>query len=63
MPKPSPVRHSDRWSPQEAGDGVSMLRPRADTVPVSFDANPKPITVDLARSALLIIDMKNDFLA
>lgn len=31
--------------------------------PVSFAAEPKQLTIDLARSALVVIDMQNDFCA
>lgn len=54
--------HSDRWSALAKG-GVSTLRPRRTERPVSFVAEPEPVEVDLARAALLIIDMQNDFLA
>src|SRR5260370_22344624 len=30
---------------------------------VSIDAKPEPITVDLARTAALVVDMQNDFAA
>lgn len=55
--------HSDRWSPVNDGASVSLLRPAVTPKSVCFDAKPKPIEVDIARSALLIIDMQNDFLA
>jgi nicotinamidase-related amidase len=29
--------------------------------PVRFAAAPKPVTIDLARSAIIVIDMQNDF--
>jgi nicotinamidase-related amidase len=54
-------KHSDRWSPH-GGEGVSLLRPEREARPVTFPAEPKPLQADLSRSALLIIDMQNDFL-
>ena len=55
--------HSDRWSPLEKGAGVSLLRSTPAPLPVGFAAKPKSLEVDISRSALLIIDMQNDFLA
>ena len=55
--------HSDRWSSANDGASVSLLRPAITSKPFCFDAKPKPIEVDIARSALLIIDMQNDFLS
>ena len=55
--------HSDRWSSRNDGASVSLLRPVAKPQPLHFDAKPKPIEADIARSAMLIIDMQNDFLA
>ena len=55
--------HSDRWSQLDDGSGISLLRPPPKRQPFRFNAEPKPIEADIARSALLIIDMQNDFLA
>ena len=55
--------HSDRWSPINGGTGVSLLRPVRERRPITFAADPKTVEADLARSALLIIDMQNDFLS
>jgi len=41
--------------------GVSLVRQARSTVPVQFDALPQRIEIDLARSALVVIDMQNDF--
>ncbi len=41
--------------------GVSLVRQPRSTVPVQFDALPQRIEIDLARSALVVIDMQNDF--
>ena len=43
------------------GEGLSLVRTRPDPVAIRFDALPQPIEIDLARSALLIVDMQNDF--
>lgn len=55
--------HRDRWSALDGGRAVSMLRPARAEMPVRFAAEPKPVQADMARSALLIIDMQNDFLS
>lgn len=52
--------HSDRW--KSDGTSVSLLRNRPAPRPVRFDAAPEPVVVDMARAALVIIDMQNDFL-
>ena len=41
--------------------GVSLVRQARSTLPVQFDALPQRIEIDLARSALVVIDMQNDF--
>jgi ureidoacrylate peracid hydrolase len=41
--------------------GVSLVRQPRSTVAVQFDALPQRIEIDLARSALVVIDMQNDF--
>jgi len=50
----------DRWS-QTAG-AVSLVRPPRDPQPVRFEALPDPVEADIASSALIVIDMQNDFL-
>lgn len=39
------------------------MRPAHTSRPIRFPADPKPVEVDVARSALMIIDMQNDFLS
>ena len=50
----------DRWT--DKGPVISMIRPASDTCPLSFTAAPYPVEIDLVRSALVIVDMQNDFL-
>lgn len=57
------IAHKDRWVAPPGGTSVSLIRPARPSKPIGFDALPKPLDVDLSRSALLIIDMQNDFLA
>ncbi|MEM8914289.1 MAG: isochorismatase family cysteine hydrolase [Pseudomonadota bacterium] len=63
MQKQDRLRHSDRWSPLDGGGAVSFVRPARKEKPITFAANPKPVQADLSRSAVLIIDMQNDFLS
>lgn len=41
--------------------GLSLVRQPRSTVAVQFDALPQRIEIDLARSALIVVDMQNDF--
>ncbi|MEP0521060.1 MAG: isochorismatase family cysteine hydrolase [Hyphomicrobiales bacterium] len=53
----------DRWDRWHAADGrTSLIRRSRPTKSILLDANPGAIEVDLASSALLIVDMQNDFL-
>ncbi len=42
-------------------NAVDMTRPSASVRPLAIAAEPQNITVDAAKSALLIVDMQNDF--
>lgn len=42
-------------------EGLSLVRQTRSTNAVRFDALPQPIEIDLARSALVVVDMQNDF--
>jgi ureidoacrylate peracid hydrolase len=53
-----PVPHN-AWSLRD--DGLSLVRQHRSTVEVRFDALPQGISIDLARSALIVVDMQNDF--
>ena len=41
--------------------GVSFVRKPIPPRPVRFDAEPQSIEIDIARSAVLVVDMQNDF--
>ncbi|MBB3951898.1 cysteine hydrolase family protein [Aureimonas jatrophae] len=43
-------------------DRISTLRPRPVPRPVSFPAKPRAVEIDLARTALVAVDLQNDFL-
>lgn len=42
-------------------EGVSLVRTPILPNPVRFDAQPHSIEIDIARSAVLVVDMQNDF--
>lgn len=50
----------DRWS--RDATVTDLVRPEIPPQPVEFEALPDPVRVDMARSALIIVDMQNDFL-
>ncbi len=43
------------------GDRLSLVRDRTTPVPVRLDAKPRRVEFDLATSALVVVDMQNDF--
>lgn len=43
------------------GEKLSFVRPRKEQRTVMFEAVPQVVEIDLSRSALLIVDMQNDF--
>ena len=50
-----------RWS--ASPDHVDMAMPPPPAKPLFVRAEPQSITVDLARTAMIVIDMQNDFCA
>jgi nicotinamidase-related amidase len=44
-----------------SGEHADLVRPAQKARPILVDADPKPITIDLARSAIIVVDMQNDF--
>lgn len=53
---PSPY---NAWALTDAG--ISLVRKPKSAIPICFDAEPQAIEIDLARSALIVVDMQNDF--
>lgn len=49
----------NQWRVNEGA--VDFMRARRAAVPVSVDAAPQKISLDLSRTALVIVDMQNDF--
>jgi nicotinamidase-related amidase len=52
---------SNRW--RVSKDRADLTRPPMPPRPVSVAAQPQNLTFDLARSAMIVIDMQNDFCA
>ena len=46
---------------QSKADGVSLLRPTRKPKPVWLQARPQKLEIDLQCSALVVVDMQNDF--
>ena len=46
-----------------AGDAMDLTRPTLPVRAVTVPADPARLTLDLARTALLVVDMQNDFCA
>lgn len=52
-------KHADHWT---AKDGMtSLVRPARPSRPSVLGAMPQPVELDLARTALVVVDMQNDF--
>ena len=63
---PHPERAQKAKSPVQTGwqskaDGVSLLRPARQPKPVWLQARPQKLEIDLHKSALVVVDMQNDF--
>lgn len=58
---PLGLQRGQRWLVN--AEHVDMSVPLASPRPLSFRAEPQNVTVDLERSALVVIDMQNDFCA
>jgi nicotinamidase-related amidase len=55
----APLPHRNRW--QYSGGRIDLRRPELAPRPVTLPAEPAEIVADLAHSALIVIDMQNDF--
>ena len=53
-----PVPHN-AWTQQD--DHLSLVRTPLAPRPLRLEAQPQPVEIDLARAALVIVDMQNDF--
>jgi ureidoacrylate peracid hydrolase len=57
MPLAPTARNAWTLSP----NAVDLRRPVVPSSPVTIDAEPQQLTMDLARTAVVVIDMQNDF--
>ncbi|GAA5036417.1 cysteine hydrolase family protein [Microbacterium fluvii] len=57
----TPATARSRW--RVSAQGVDLRRPALAERAVRLECLPSPVTIDLARSALIVIDMQNDFCA
>ncbi|AFW02385.1 isochorismatase [Gluconobacter oxydans] len=51
--------YANSWGATESS--ISLLRPERKSKPVSIPSAPQTLTFDLARTAIIVIDMQNDF--
>ncbi len=56
-----PLGCSPRSAWSVSADEASLVRRREPSRPLKMAAEPKPITIDLSRTAMIVIDMQNDF--
>jgi nicotinamidase-related amidase len=59
MKNPLGAAPANRWRADEKA--VSTIRQAPPSRPLAFAAKPQNLTVDAARSAMIVIDMQNDF--
>jgi nicotinamidase-related amidase len=57
----TPLGPSPRNTWRVSAEAADLTRPALAPRPVTLGAQPKPVTLDLARTAVVIIDMQNDF--
>jgi nicotinamidase-related amidase len=57
--KPLGPSHRNEW--QVSADAVNMVRAQAGARPVTVTDQARQITFDAARTAIVVIDMQNDF--
>lgn len=50
---------SNAWTVSR--ESVNLVRPQLPPVLVTADAKPQRVTLDLARTAVIVVDMQNDF--
>ena len=50
---------ANRWAVSE--ERADLVRPMVAARPLTFQADSKLLTIDLARTAIVVIDMQNDF--
>ncbi len=56
-----PLGSAPRNQWRVSAEAVDLVRPPAAPRPLALPAEPQNVTLDLGRTALLVIDMQNDF--
>jgi nicotinamidase-related amidase len=56
-----PLGSSPRTAWRVSADRADLVRPQRPPRPLDVPAAPQALTLDLARTAILVIDMQNDF--
>lgn len=56
-----PLGFGSHYVWQASEDAVDMAMPAPAPVPVSIACQPQNVTIDLRRTAIIVIDMQNDF--
>ncbi len=56
-----PLGSSPRNAWGVSPERVSLVRPARAARPISLPARARTLSVDLARSAIIVVDMQNDF--
>lgn len=59
--KPLGARAGSRW--QVSGTHADLTRPARPVRRVELPAQPKSLAIDLGKTAMVVIDMQNDFCA
>jgi len=63
MPAGEPLGFGPHYVWHAAKDLIDMAMPAPPPVPVRVACQPQDVTVDLRRTAIIVIDMQNDFCA
>src|SRR5690242_3442308 len=58
----APLPHRNRWSIPADGGPIDLRRAAASR-PAVLSASPRHVVLDLARTALVVVDLQNDFCA
>ena len=58
-----PLGFGSQYLWQATKDVIDMAMPAPQPLPVTIQCEPQDVTVDLRRTAIIVIDMQNDFCA
>jgi nicotinamidase-related amidase len=63
LPSRGPLGFGSQYLWQATKDVIDMAMPAPQPLPVTIQCEPQDVTVDLRRTAIIVIDMQNDFCA